>query len=92
MGRIISSYAKNRMFFAALSLYDCLLQFPYLKPDSYTYPSLLKACGGLKSVDYGEKIHTHLMKDGFLSNIVIASSLIRCICKVWSFRFRCEGV
>ncbi|KAL9154947.1 hypothetical protein ABFS82_10G150100 [Erythranthe guttata] len=73
---LLSAYAKNRMFSAALLLYDSLLQFPYLKPDSYTYPSLLKACGGLKRVDYGEKIHTHLMKDGFLSDIVIASSLI----------------
>ncbi|PIN25005.1 hypothetical protein CDL12_02267 [Handroanthus impetiginosus] len=73
---LMAAYAKNFMYFEALSLFECLLQFPYLKPDSYTYPSLLKACGGLKRVDYGENIHAHLMKTGFLSDVVIASSLI----------------
>ncbi|KAK6120446.1 hypothetical protein DH2020_045810 [Rehmannia glutinosa] len=72
---LMAAYAKNSMFPEALSLFESLLQFPYLKPDSYTYPSLLKACGGLRRVDYGEKIHTHLMKTGFLSDVVIASSL-----------------
>lgn len=73
---LIAAYAKNRMFSEAFSLFQSLLQFPYLKPDSYTYPSLLKACGGLKRVDYGEKIHAHLMRTGFLYDVVIASSLI----------------
>ncbi|KAI3444278.1 hypothetical protein Pfo_000943 [Paulownia fortunei] len=73
---LMAAYAKNSMFCEALSLFESLLQFPYLKPDSYTYPSLLKACGGLRRVDYGEKIHTHLMKTGYLSDVVIASSLI----------------
>ncbi|GFP85031.1 pentatricopeptide repeat-containing protein at5g27110 [Phtheirospermum japonicum] len=72
---LMAAYAKNSMFAEAFSLFENLLQFPYLKPDSYTYPSLLKACGGLRRVDYGEKIHTHLIKTGFLSDVVIASSL-----------------
>ncbi|KAG8372176.1 hypothetical protein BUALT_Bualt12G0039200 [Buddleja alternifolia] len=73
---LMAAYAKNSMFNEALSLFANLLQFPYLKPDSYTYPSLLKACGGLRRVDYGEKIHDHLIKTGFLSDVVVASSLI----------------
>ncbi|KAL2232957.1 UNVERIFIED_CONTAM: Pentatricopeptide repeat-containing protein [Sesamum indicum] len=73
---LMAACAKNSMFSEALSLFESLLQFPYLKPDSYTYPSVLKACGGLRRVDYGEKIHNHLMKIGFLSDVVIASSLI----------------
>ncbi|KAL0404766.1 UNVERIFIED_CONTAM: Pentatricopeptide repeat-containing protein [Sesamum radiatum] len=72
----MAACAKNSMFSEALSLFESLLKFPYLKPDSYTYPSVLKACGGLRRVDYGEKIHNHLMKTGFLSDVVIASSLI----------------
>ncbi|KAL3637094.1 hypothetical protein CASFOL_019393 [Castilleja foliolosa] len=72
---LMAAYAKNSMFSDAFSLFENLLQCPYLKPDSYTYPSLLKACGGLRRVDYGEKIHTQLIKTGFLSDVVIASSL-----------------
>ncbi|KAL8489220.1 hypothetical protein ACS0TY_025213 [Phlomoides rotata] len=73
---LMSAYAKKFMYSEALSLFDSLLQFPYLNPDSYTYPSVLKACGGLRRVDYGEKIHTHLIKSGFLSDVVISSSLM----------------
>nr|AYM00528.1 pentatricopeptide repeat protein [Salvia miltiorrhiza] len=73
---LMSAYAKNSMFSDALSLFETLLSFPHLKPNEYTYPSLLKACGGLRRVDYGEKIHTLLMKTGFLSDVVIASSLM----------------
>ncbi|KAL6525594.1 hypothetical protein OROHE_015901 [Orobanche hederae] len=72
---LMVGYVKNSMFSEAFSIFESLLQFPYLKPDGYTYPSLLKACCGLRRVDYGEKIHTHLIKTGFLSDVVIASSL-----------------
>ncbi|KAL0359662.1 UNVERIFIED_CONTAM: Pentatricopeptide repeat-containing protein [Sesamum angustifolium] len=81
----MAACAKNSMFSEALSLFESLLQFPYLKPDSYTYPSVLKACGGLRRVDYGEKIHNHLMKTGFLSDVVIASSLISVYAKCGLF-------
>ncbi|GMY16034.1 PH, RCC1 and FYVE domains-containing protein 1-like isoform X1 [Fagus crenata] len=46
----MAAYTKNFMFIEALELYERLLRYPYLKPDSYTYPSVLKACGGLGRV------------------------------------------
>ena len=46
----MATYTKNFMFIEALELYERLLRYPYLKPDSYTYPSVLKACGGLGRV------------------------------------------
>ncbi|KZV27377.1 pentatricopeptide repeat-containing protein-like [Dorcoceras hygrometricum] len=64
------------MYTEALTLYERLLLFPYLKPDSYTYPSVLKACGGLRRVDFGQRIHGDLKKSGLLSDVVISSSLI----------------
>ncbi|KAL3841134.1 hypothetical protein ACJIZ3_025725 [Penstemon smallii] len=83
---LMAAYTKNYMFSEAISLFENLLQFPYLKPDSYTYPSALKACSGLRRVDYGEKIHTHLVKSGFLSSdVVIASSLISVYAKCGLF-------
>ncbi|KAH6818667.1 Tetratricopeptide repeat superfamily protein [Perilla frutescens var. frutescens] len=82
---LMSAYAKNSLFSDALSLFGSLLNFPYLKPNEYTYPSLLKACGGLRRVDYGEKIHTHLIKTGSLSDVVIASSLMSVYAKCGVF-------
>ncbi|XP_073132364.1 pentatricopeptide repeat-containing protein At5g27110 [Henckelia pumila] len=73
---LMAAYTKNFMYTEALTLYENLLQFPYLKPDSYTYPSVLKACGGLRRLDIGERIHADLTKSGLLSDVVISSSLV----------------
>lgn len=73
---LIASYTKNQLFNEALHLFDKLLQFPYLKADSYTFPSVLKACSGLGKVQYGQMIHAHLIKTGLLSDVVVTSSVI----------------
>ncbi|XWS28382.1 hypothetical protein CRYUN_Cryun25bG0064000 [Craigia yunnanensis] len=73
---LMAAYTKNLMFVEALELFDKLWKYPYLNPNSFTYPSLLKACGGLGSVGYGKMIHTHLIKVGFLYDVFVASSLV----------------
>ncbi|XP_022756154.1 pentatricopeptide repeat-containing protein At5g27110-like [Durio zibethinus] len=73
---LMAAYTKNFMFFEALEHFEKLWKYPYLKPNTFTYPSLLKACGGLGSVVYGKMIHTHLIKVGFLYDVVVASSLV----------------
>lgn len=82
---LMSAYAKNSMFSDALSLFANLLHFPNLKPNEFTFPSLLKACGGMRRVGDGEKIQTHLIKTGFLSDVVIASSLMSVYAKCGVF-------
>ncbi|KAL6199656.1 hypothetical protein ACLB2K_029439 [Fragaria x ananassa] len=73
---LMTAYTKHHMFIDALELYDKLLRCPYLCPDSYTYPSVLKACAALGRVGIGRMIHNHLVKTGFVSDIVVASSLV----------------
>ncbi|XP_024963443.1 pentatricopeptide repeat-containing protein At5g27110 [Cynara cardunculus var. scolymus] len=73
---LISNYTKNFMFNEALQVFEKLMHFTFSKPDSYTYPSLLKACSGLKFVNFGRMIHTHLVKSGFMSDVVVTSSLL----------------
>lgn len=63
------------MFVEALELFQQLLNFPCIAADEYTYPSALKACGESGRVDYGKKLHGHLVKTGFLSDIFVSSSL-----------------
>ncbi|EPS68640.1 hypothetical protein M569_06127, partial [Genlisea aurea] len=73
----MAACSRNFMFVEVISCFEgLLLQFPFLKPDDYTYPSLLKACGGLRNVGYGEKIHGRLVKTGFLFDVVVASALV----------------
>ncbi|KAM1495851.1 pentatricopeptide repeat-containing protein At5g27110 [Malus sylvestris] len=73
---LMTAYTKNFMFNEALDLFGSLLRYPYLCPDSYTYPSVLKGCGALGEVSLGKMIHNHLIKIGFVSDIVVASSLV----------------
>ncbi|KAI0502453.1 hypothetical protein KFK09_017403 [Dendrobium nobile] len=73
---LIAAYSKNQMHREALWLYDKCFLFPYVKPDSYTYPSALKACSGLGNGRKGRMIHTRLLKSGFSYDIVISSSLV----------------
>ncbi|XP_057954587.1 pentatricopeptide repeat-containing protein At5g27110 [Malania oleifera] len=73
---LMAAYTKNFMFIEALELFERLLRFPFLKPDCYTYPSVLKACAGLGRVGYGKRVHTCVIKTGFGSDVVVASSIV----------------
>lgn len=84
---LMAAYTKNFMFIEAFELYERLLRYPYLKPDSYTYPSVLKACGGLGRVGCGKMIHTHLIKIGYLIDVVVASALVGMYAKCDAFEY-----
>lgn len=73
---LMAAYTKNFMYSEALDLFERLLIYPYLKPDSYTYPSVLKACGGLGRIGWGKMIHPCLIKTGFIIDVVVGSSLV----------------
>lgn len=73
---LMAGYTKNYMYVEALELFEKLLHYPYLKPDSYTYPSVFKACGGLHRYVLGKMIHTCLVKTGLMMDIVVGSSLV----------------
>ncbi|KDP35999.1 hypothetical protein JCGZ_08394 [Jatropha curcas] len=73
---LMATYTKNHMHIEALELFNRLWQYPYLKPDNFTYPSVLKACGVLGRDSYGRLLHAHLIKSGFVFDIVVASSLV----------------
>ncbi|KAL4573191.1 hypothetical protein LXL04_019989 [Taraxacum kok-saghyz] len=83
---LISNYTKNFMFDEALQVFEKLMHFPLLKPDSYTYPSVLKACSGLGFANFGRTMHTHLVKTGFMADVVVTSSLLGMYSKCGMFR------
>ncbi|CAK9160715.1 unnamed protein product [Ilex paraguariensis] len=82
----MAAYTKNFMFTEVFDLFKRLLHYPYLKPDDYTYPSVLKACSGLNRVDRGVMIHSHVVKSGFLSDVVVGSSIVGMYAKCNKFR------
>lgn len=63
---LLSAYTNNFRFVEALQLFDQLNCNSHVRPDFYTYPVVLKACGGLGRVNYGRRIHNHLLKTGLI--------------------------
>ncbi|XP_019448479.1 PREDICTED: pentatricopeptide repeat-containing protein At5g27110 [Lupinus angustifolius] len=84
---LMVGYTKNYMYVEALDLYDKLLHYPDLKPDTFTYPSVLKACGGLSRSLLGKMVHTCLIKTGFVMDIVVGSSLVGMYAKCNAFQY-----
>lgn len=73
---LMAAYTKSFIFTESLELFHRLLHFPYLKPDAFTYPSVLKASGGLRRVVYGRTLHAHVIKSGFGLDVVVRSSVV----------------
>ncbi|CAI0395889.1 unnamed protein product [Linum tenue] len=73
---LLASYTKNHAYIEALQLFGSLLRYPSLKPDCFTYPSVLKACGGREWIRCGRSMHGHFVKSGYVFDVVISSSLV----------------
>lgn len=62
------------------------------RPDNYTYPFAVGACGRLQLIEMGRRFHSEILKNGFGSDLFVVNSLIqfygscgsiRCACKVF---------
>lgn len=47
-----------------------------MKPDLFTFSSVLSVCSRMMALEQGEQIHAQTMKTGFLSDVIVGSSLI----------------
>ncbi|XAR60291.1 hypothetical protein NMG60_11033599 [Bertholletia excelsa] len=59
---------------AVLEHFERLLHFSYLKPDSYTYPT-----------NYGQMVHSYVIKSGALTDVVVTSSIVGMYAKCGMF-------
>ncbi|XP_022152981.1 pentatricopeptide repeat-containing protein At5g27110 [Momordica charantia] len=84
---LLSAYTKNFMFVEALQLYDQLKCHSEVRPDCYTYPVVLKACGGLGRVVCGRRVHSHLIKTGLIWDVFVSSSLMNMYVKCGRFHY-----
>lgn len=72
---IISRLSSQGSYHEILFTYTSMLNSK-TPPDSYTFPSLLKACTSLNLFSLGLSIHQHIILGGFSSDSYTASSLI----------------
>eukprot|EP01018_Ginkgo_biloba_P010381 Gb_31374 [translate_table: standard] len=54
----------------------CLMRLAGVKPNHYTFTSVLSACGCLAVMEKGKQVHAHAVKTGFESVVSVENSLI----------------
>ncbi|KAL2249909.1 pentatricopeptide repeat-containing protein At4g21065-like [Sesamum indicum] len=47
-----------------------------LRPDLYTFSSVLTVCSSLVALEQGEQVHAQTLKTGFLSDVVVGTALV----------------
>ncbi|KAJ0112307.1 hypothetical protein Patl1_02501 [Pistacia atlantica] len=72
---MIRAFVDNGHFDGALQLYDQMRRFD-IKPDNFTLPFVLKACGCLRDVEIGIKVHQEVLDFGYQSDVFVGNSLI----------------
>ncbi|KAL2939711.1 hypothetical protein RDABS01_033869 [Bienertia sinuspersici] len=72
---MIQGYSKQGNFEGALSCFIEMKRadFPV---NEYTFPFVLKACGGAKEMKAGSVIHGHIVKSGLNSDVFIGNALV----------------
>ncbi|KAL6322785.1 hypothetical protein AAG906_019054 [Vitis piasezkii] len=77
---LISGYNANGYWSEALEIYYRFRNLGVV-PDSYTMSSVLRACGGLGSVEEGDIIHGLIEKIGIKKDVIVNNGLLSMYCK-----------
>ncbi|XP_061365080.1 pentatricopeptide repeat-containing protein At1g15510, chloroplastic isoform X2 [Gastrolobium bilobum] len=72
---LVGGYAKAGFFDEAMDLYHRML-WVGVRPDVYTFPCVLRTCGGMPDLVRGREVHVHVMRYGFESNVDVVNALI----------------
>lgn len=72
---LLGGYAKAGFFDEALNLYHRMM-WVGIRPDVYTFPCVLRTCGGVPDLARGREIHVHVVRFGFESDVDVLNALI----------------
>ncbi|CAL0335286.1 unnamed protein product [Lupinus luteus] len=72
---LVGGYAKAGFFDEALNLYHRMLWIG-VRPDVYTFPCVLRTCGGMADFLRGREVHVHVLRYGYESDIDVVNALI----------------
>jgi pentatricopeptide repeat protein len=72
---LIAGCTQNGHAEEALNLFR-QMQLAGLKPSAKAFASVLSACGNLAALEYGSEIHEEIIRNGFLSDVFVANSLV----------------
>ncbi|KAG6785471.1 hypothetical protein POTOM_011204 [Populus tomentosa] len=72
---MIKGFVQSYQPVQALELYVQMLR-ANVSPTSYTFPSLIKACGLVSQLRFAEAVHGHVWRNGFDSHVFVQTSLV----------------
>ncbi|KAG8375540.1 hypothetical protein BUALT_Bualt10G0110400 [Buddleja alternifolia] len=78
---MIRAYTHNYMYLFTINVYKQMLRHSLqfeeqIFPDRFTYPFLIRSCGGLLNALLGKQVHGHVCKFGLKSENIIENSLL----------------
>lgn len=68
---LVGGYAKGGYFDDALNLYHRMLW-----AGVYTFPCVLRTCGGIPDLARGKEVHVHVIRHGFECEVDVVNALI----------------
>ncbi|CBI23741.3 unnamed protein product, partial [Vitis vinifera] len=81
---LINGYAKNRLYNEAFQLFNQMCSSDVL-PDDFTLSTLSKVSSELGALFSGKSIHGKSIRIGFVSDTVVANSIMSMYCKCGNF-------
>eukprot|EP01018_Ginkgo_biloba_P014106 Gb_03263 [translate_table: standard] len=72
---LIAGYAQNGHSEEALKQF-CQMRWTGMKPNQFTFASVLSACANLAALQQGKQVYAHILKTGFVSDVFVGSALV----------------
>lgn len=72
---LIVSYAKNQLFEEAIDAFKRMVS-KGIRPDAFTYPSVLKACGETLDIASGRVVHGSIEVSSYKCSLYVCNALI----------------
>ncbi|KAL0360332.1 UNVERIFIED_CONTAM: Pentatricopeptide repeat-containing protein [Sesamum radiatum] len=72
---LISSYVNKGHFQEAIFAYE-QMGLRRIRPDSFTYPSVLKACAEQSNLDFGKEVHRSINASSVKWNLFVQNALV----------------
>ncbi|OVA17991.1 Pentatricopeptide repeat [Macleaya cordata] len=73
---MIRGYSRSEFPQESILLFKSMIAQGIVSPNNFTFPFLLNSCAKLSCIESGKEIHSHIIKNGFDSDLFIRNSLI----------------
>jgi pentatricopeptide repeat protein len=86
---MLSGYAQNGLEEEAVSLFSEML-LASVKPNHFTFATVLQACAGKGCVEQAKKVHAHTIVTGFESHVTVGNALVSVYAKCGCIEDACK--